>query len=126
MLATTAPAVKFPTYSTPEQASCAKAIDRSLTIFWTLVERLRSAADQRQPIHQVEEAVFRDLLAMGLDLLRAFLALSGDGDAGPNLTVLRRGSGRPASGLAPIGSAAPASLPVDLRRGRDRADRLRP
>ena len=87
MLATAAPAVKLPTYSTPEQAGCAQAIDRSLTIFWTLVERLRSAADQRQPIHQVEEAIFRDLLAMGLDLLRAFLALSGDGDAGPNLTV---------------------------------------
>jgi hypothetical protein len=87
MLATTAPAVKFQTYSTPEQASCASAIDRSLTIFWTLVERLRCAADQQQSIHHVEEAIFRDLLAMGLDLLRAFLALSGDGDAGPNLTV---------------------------------------
>ena len=31
--------------------------------------------------------IFRDLLAMGLDLLRAFLALSGDGDVGPTLTV---------------------------------------
>ena len=91
MLATTAPAVKLQTYSTPEQASCAKAVDRSLTTFWTLIERLRSAADKRQPIHQVEEAVFRDLLAMGLDLLRAFLALSGDGDAGPNLTVCGEG-----------------------------------
>jgi hypothetical protein len=87
MLAITTPAVKLQSDSTPEQASCAMAIDRSLTTFWTLVERLRSAADQRQPIHQVEEAVFRDLLAMGLDLLRAFLALSGDGDAGPDLTV---------------------------------------
>ena len=87
MLATTAAAVKLQTYSTPEQAGCAKAIDRSLTIFWALVERLRCAADQRQPIHQVEEAIFGDLLAMGLDLLGAFLALSGDGDAGPNLTI---------------------------------------
>jgi hypothetical protein len=87
MLATTLSAVKRQTYSTPEQASCAKAIDRSLTTVWTLVERLRGAADQQPPIHQVEEAVFRDLLAIGLDLLRAFLALSGDGDAGPDLTV---------------------------------------
>jgi hypothetical protein len=87
MLVTTSPAVKLPTYSAPEQAGCAQAIDRSLTAFWTLVERLRCAADQHRPIHQVEEAVFRDLLAMGLDLLRAFLALSGDGDAGPDLTV---------------------------------------
>ena len=87
MLATTASVVKRPTFSTPEQASCVQAIDRSLTTFWTLVERLHAAADQQQPIHHVEEAIFRDLLAMGLDLLRAFLALSGDGDAGPNLTV---------------------------------------
>src|SRR5947209_1477449 len=75
MLATTAPAVKLSTYSTPEQAGCAQAVDRSLTTFWALVERLRSAADERRPIHRVEEAIFRDLLAMGLDLLRAFLAL---------------------------------------------------
>src|ERR1035441_4198191 len=65
MLATTAPVVKHSTFSTPEQASCAQAIDRSLTTFWTLVERLRSAADQRQPIHHVEEVLFRGLLAMG-------------------------------------------------------------
>ena len=87
MLATAAPVVKHPTYPTPEQASCAQAIDRSLTTFGTLVERLHAAADQQQPIHHVEETIFRDLLAMGLDLLRAFLALSGDGDAGPELTV---------------------------------------
>jgi hypothetical protein len=91
MLAITASAVKLPTYSTPEQAGCAQAVDRSLTTFWALVERLRSAADARQPIHRVEEAIFRDLLAMGLDLLRAFLALSGDGDAGPTLAVCGEG-----------------------------------
>ena len=87
MLAPTPPAVTLQTSSSPEQASCSKAIDRSLTTFWTLVERLRSAADQQPPIHQVEAAVFQDLLAMGRDLLRAFLAHSGVGDAGPNLTV---------------------------------------
>src|SRR6266446_2930918 len=92
MLATTAAAVKLPTYSTPEQASCSKAIDRSLNTFWSLVERLHCAADQQQPIHQVEEIIFRDLLAMGLELLQAFLSLSGDGDAGPDLTV--PGAGR--------------------------------
>ncbi len=95
MLATTPPVVKLQTYSTPEQAGCAQAIDRSLTISWTLVERLRGAADQQHPVHAVEEAVFHDLLAMGLDLLRAFLALSGDGDAGPNLTVPGDGPGDP-------------------------------
>jgi hypothetical protein len=87
MLATTTPAVKLQTYCTPEQAGCAKALDGSLTIFWTLVERLRAAADQQQPIHQVEETIFRDLLKMGLSLLQAFVALSGDGDVGPTLIV---------------------------------------
>jgi hypothetical protein len=87
MLAATTPAVKIQTYSTPEQAGCAKAIDRSLGIFWVLVERLGCAADQRQPVHEVEEVIFRSLLAMGRDLLGAFLALSGDGDVGPNLAV---------------------------------------
>ncbi len=60
-----------------------------------LVERLRSAADQQHPIHQVEEVVFRDLLAMGRNLLQAFLALSGDGDVGPNLTILGDGPAAP-------------------------------
>jgi hypothetical protein len=95
MLATTAPAVKLPTDSTPEQASCTKAVDRSLATFWALVERLGSAAEQRQPIHQVEETIFRELLVIGLDLLQAFLSLSGDGDAGPNLTVLGDGPDDP-------------------------------
>jgi hypothetical protein len=95
MLATTSPAVKYQTYSTPEQAGCGQAVDRSLAIFWTLVERLRSAADQQHPIHQVEEVIFRDLLAMGRNLLQAFLALSGDGDVGPNLTILGDGPAAP-------------------------------
>jgi len=67
----------------PEQAGCDKAIDRSLTTFWTLVERLRCAADQRQPVHQVEEVIFRSLLAMGLDLLQAFLASPAMATPGP-------------------------------------------
>jgi hypothetical protein len=87
MLSAAAPTVKRPPYETPEQRSGAMAIDHALTLFWTLVERLRAAADQEQPIHQVEETLFRDLLAMGLDLLRAFLAWSGDGDVGPRLAV---------------------------------------
>ncbi len=91
MLAATAPAVKFPTFSTPEQAGCSIATDQALSIFWTLVERLHAAADEQQPIHHVEEALFRQLLKMGRSLLQAFLALSGDGDVGPSLTVLGEG-----------------------------------
>jgi len=84
MLAAPTPAVKFPASPTPEQA----AVDQAHNLFWTLVERVRSAADQRQPIHHVEEAVFRQLLVMGHSLLQAFLASSGDGDVGPTLSVL--------------------------------------
>ena len=83
MLAAVASTVKFPASRGPEQA----ALDQSLSVFWTLVERLRAAADQHQPIHQVEEAIFRDLLVMGRSLLQAFLASSGEGDLGPTLTV---------------------------------------
>src|SRR4051812_36946234 len=87
MFAATSPTVKFDARSTPEQRAAAMAIDASLALFWALVERLHAAADQRQPIHRVEEAIFRQLLAMGHALLRAFLATSGDGDAGPTLTI---------------------------------------
>jgi len=84
MLAALTPAVKRPAAPTPEQA----AVERAHNLFWTLVERVRSAADQQQPIHHVEEAIFRQLLVMGHALLQAFLASSGDGDVGPTLSVL--------------------------------------
>jgi len=87
MLAAAAPTVKLAPGTTPEQRSCAQDIGQALTLFWNLVERLQEAADQEQPIHQVEEVIFRDVLAMGLALLRSFLAASGDGDVGPTLTI---------------------------------------
>src|SRR3954467_424216 len=87
MFAATSTTVKFDAFSTPEQRASAMAIDGSLTIFWALVERLQAAADQQQPIHQVEETIFRQLLTMGRSLLQAFLALSGDGAPGPTLPL---------------------------------------
>src|SRR4051794_11020351 len=87
MLAATAPDLKLAPGTTPEQRGCSTAIDQALTIFWTLVQRLQDAADAQQPIHQVEEMIFRDLLAIGLAMLRAFLDSSGDGDVGPTLTI---------------------------------------
>jgi hypothetical protein len=87
MLAASPAAVKFDVPSTPEQQACSQAIDRSLNAFWLLVERLHAAAQEHQPLHQVEEALFRDLLALGHSLLQAFLALAGDGDVGPTLTL---------------------------------------
>jgi hypothetical protein len=91
MLAAVAPTVKFPTTRTPEQV----AVEQAASIFWTLVERLHAAAEQQQPIHHVEEMIFRDLLMMGRSLLQAFLASSGDGDVGPTLTIAGGGPDDP-------------------------------
>jgi len=48
----------------------------------TFVEQ---AAENEQRIDQVERELFRQLLAVGLTLLRAFVAAQGDGDAGATL-----------------------------------------
>jgi hypothetical protein len=87
MLTGTAPTVKLAPETTPEQQCCARDIDQALGIFWHLVERIRNAAEEQRPIHQVEEIIFRDALTMGRALLRSFLAASGDGDVGPTLTI---------------------------------------
>jgi hypothetical protein len=87
MLAAAAPSVKLAPDTTPEQRCCTHDIDQALTLFWNLVERVQDAADQGQPIRQVEEIIFREVLAMGLALLRSFLVASGDGDVGPSLTI---------------------------------------
>src|SRR5512133_1450070 len=87
MLASPAAAVKFELPSTPEQAACARKIDEGLKTFWTVVEQMQHAADGRQPIHQVEETIFRHLLVIGNWLLQAFLDMAGTGDVGPTLTV---------------------------------------
>jgi hypothetical protein len=87
MLTTTGTAVKFGPSFTPEQAACSKNIDGGLKTFWNVVEHMQHAADRQQPIHQVEEALFRNLLVIGRWLLRAFLDMAGTGDVGPTLTV---------------------------------------
>jgi hypothetical protein len=87
MLTPTLAAVKFDLSSTPEQQACSKTIEEGLETFWNLVERMQYAADQQQPIHQVEETLFRQLLVIGRCLLQAFLDMSGTGDVGPTLTV---------------------------------------
>jgi hypothetical protein len=87
MLTPTVATVKFDLPSTPEQQACATKIDQGLKTFWGLVERMQHAADRRQPIHQVEETVFRELLVIGRWMLRAFVDMAGTGDVGPTLTV---------------------------------------
>ena len=87
MLTAAAPLVKLAPETAPEQRNGSRDIDQALTIFWTLVERVRDAAEGRQPIHQVEETIFRDLLSIGHAMLRSFLDSSGTGDVGPTLTI---------------------------------------
>ena len=87
MLTRPVAAVKFDLSSTPEQAACAMKIDEGLKTFWNVVEHMQHAADRRQPIHQVEETIFRDLLVIGNWLLQAFLDMAGTGDVGPTLRV---------------------------------------
>src|SRR3954453_12368942 len=87
MLTNTVAAVKFDLPSTPEQQACSTKIDQGLKTFWDLVERMQHAADQQQPIHQVEEILFRNLLVIGRWLLQAFLDMAGTGDVGPTLTT---------------------------------------
>ena len=87
MLAPSIAAVKFDLPSTPEQSACSKSIDEGLNTFWALVERLQNAADRHQPIHEVEEIAFRQLLVVGRWLLQAFLDMAGSGEVGPTVTV---------------------------------------
>jgi hypothetical protein len=87
MLTTRAATVKFALPMTPEQQACSAKIDEGLNTFWKLVEHMQHAADQEQPIHQVEETIFRSLLVMGCWLLQAFLDLAGTGDVGPTLAI---------------------------------------
>src|SRR4051794_10069745 len=87
MFAPTSAAVKFDLSSTPGQQACSMHVDQGLKTSWSLVERLQHAADQHQPIDQVEETVFRELLASGEVGFNASLDLAGPGDVGPTLTV---------------------------------------
>jgi hypothetical protein len=87
MLTTTAATVKFALPMTPEQSACTRKIDEGLKTFWSVVEQMQRAADGQQPIHQVEETLFRSLLVIGRWLLQAFLDMAGTGDVGPILTV---------------------------------------
>src|SRR3954464_6725175 len=87
MLTTTAATVKFAPPMTPEQTACSRKIDEGLKTFWSVVEQMRRAAEEQPPIHQVEAALFRDLLVIGRWLLQAFVDMAGTGDVGPTLTV---------------------------------------
>jgi hypothetical protein len=65
---------------TPEQASL-KARQR----FEDLLDLVRQASQDGQRIDTVERDLMRHLLALGYDLLTAFVAHQGDGDQGPEV-----------------------------------------
>jgi hypothetical protein len=92
MLTRTVAAVKFDLPSTPEPKACSMHLGEGLKTFWSLVEHLQHAADEHQPIHQVEEIIFRELLVVGRWLLQAFLDLAGPGPSRNH--QLRSGSDR--------------------------------
>ena len=95
MLTPSASTVKFDLPLTPEQQACSMNVDQGLKTFWSLVEYLQHAADQQQPIDQVEEAIFRRLLVIGRWMLDAFLDFAGTGDVGPTLMVSRESATDP-------------------------------
>jgi hypothetical protein len=99
MLTNAATTVKFAVPTTLEQAAFAAKIEEGLNTFWSLVEYMEHAASQQQPIHQVEETVFRRLLVIGRWLLESFLDMSGTGDMGPTLTVAGDAPSDPAQEL---------------------------
>ena len=130
MLTAAASTVKLAPHGSPEQHVAFEDIDHALSLFWNLVQRLQHAADQEQPIHQVEEMTFRDLLKIGLSLLQTFLASSGDSDLGPTLTIPSEDPAEPARVLPRL--KEPRSRPylsifgkVSIQRtcyGEDRAE----
>src|SRR5512143_1038763 len=65
---------------TPEQVTL-KAQQR----FESLLDLVRQAGQDGRRIDTVERDLFRHLLALGLDLLTAFVAHQGDGDQGPEV-----------------------------------------
>ncbi len=87
MLTTAAATVKFAPPMTPEPTACSRNIDEGLKTFWSVVEQIQHAAHQQQPIHQVEQTLFRNLVVIGHWLLQAFLDMAGTGDVGPTLTI---------------------------------------
>ncbi|HEY2012732.1 MAG TPA: ISKra4 family transposase [Bryobacteraceae bacterium] len=103
MLTSAAATVKFAPPMTPEQTACSAKIDEGLNTFWSLVEFVEHAASEQQPIHQVEEALFRRLLVMGRWLLEAFLDMAGTGDVGPMLTVAAEAPSDPDQELPRLG-----------------------
>ena len=85
-------------------------IDEGLKTFWNVVEHMQHAADRHQPIHQVEETIFRDLLVIGHWLLQAFLDMAGTGDVGPTLIVAGDSPSDPDQNCP--GWINPASVPI--------------
>jgi hypothetical protein len=65
---------------TPEQAAL-KAQEQ----FHSLIDFVHNASQQGQRIDRVERELMRQLLALGLILLNAFVAQQGDGDVGPEV-----------------------------------------
>lgn len=61
------------------------AFSKSREILEQLLELINECAEGRERIDRVERRLFSELLNLGYELLKAFVALSGDGDQGETL-----------------------------------------
>jgi hypothetical protein len=75
-----------PTLSIPQSLALLKT-ELAQQLVLHLVERLLSALDQAQPVHEVEQALGDLLLQAGRRALGAFLEAHGTGDQGPIVTL---------------------------------------
>lgn len=62
-------------------------LNRLVDMAGDLYIRVRQAADDGTPMHEVEKAVFEQLLAMGHHILGVFLSAAGSGDLGESLAM---------------------------------------
>jgi hypothetical protein len=106
MLAAAAHGVKHQAFSTPNRNRLhGEGRGAGPSTFWRLIERRHAAVDPRKPIHPIVEIVVRELHALGLDALRAFLDLSGDGDARSGRMVRVNGPDDPPRALPQPGES---------------------
>ena len=67
-----------------------------------LIQTVRQAGREMQRIDEVERTVFAELLAMGLHLVKAFVAHAGQGDVGQTLEVPAAVEESPSSNAEPV------------------------
>ena len=127
MLAPTSPPSSSISRRPPSRQACSMHIDRRaqdvLEPGRTPPARRRSAVNR---FIRSRRPSFGSSWSIGRWLLQAFLDMAGTGDVGPTLTVAGDSRSDPDQELPRLDQLPQASLSLDLRRDRHRADLLRP